>query len=295
MQERIEEFMNFLNVEKGFSPNTYLAYSCDLRQFEDFLKKRGESSFSLVTDNLLFSFQLHLKNKGLTTSSVSRKLAAIKSFYHFLTSEGHITSDPTLGLESPKLTQRLPNVLTVSEVELLLSQPDLSKPAGVRDNAMLEVLYASGIRVSELVCLNLFDLNLNVGYLKCVGKGRKERIVPLGKKAIESLNRYLKMSRPNLVKGGGTEDLFVNQRGGRLSRVGFWKILKKYTLKAGIAKTLTPHTLRHSFATHLLEGGADLRSVQEMLGHTNISTTQIYTHLSRGRLKEVYKSAHPRA
>ena len=186
-------------------------------------------------------------------------------------------------------------MLTVSEVELLLSQPDLSKPAGVRDNAMLEVLYASGIRVSELVCLNLFDLNLNVGYLKCVGKGRKERIVPLGKKAIESLNRYLKMSRPNLVKGGGTEDLFVNQRGGRLSRVGFWKILKKYTLKAGIAKTLTPHTLRHSFATHLLEGGADLRSVQEMLGHTNISTTQIYTHLSRGRLKEVYKSAHPRA
>jgi integrase/recombinase XerD len=241
------------------------------------------------------SYLLHLQTQGKATATIARRLAALKAFYQFLVREKRIKNDPTANLESPKLEKRLPKVLTVSEVERLLGQPDLVQPAGIRDRAMLELLYATGIRVSELVSLSLADVSLDMGYIKCEGKGSKERIVPLGTIAIRSCREYLQAARAKLVKERPESALFVNHHGHRLTRQGFWKIVKKYAHDARVDKEITPHTLRHSFATHLLENGADLRSVQEMLGHADISTTQIYTHVTRGHLKEVYARTHPRA
>ncbi len=235
-----------------------------------------------------------LQLKGLSSATVSRHLASLRSFYKFLVREEMAPKDPTVDLESPKHPQKLPRVLTTEEVDLLLGQPGIGDPAGLRDKAMFELLYATGIRVSELVSLNLDQVHIDNGFIRCFGKGEKERIVPMGDIAVRYLREYLARGRSKLIREN-TPSFFVNQRGRRLTRQGFWKIIKKYARQAGITKDVTPHTLRHSFATHLLENGADIRSVQAMLGHADISTTQIYTHLTKNKLKEIYDHTHPRA
>jgi integrase/recombinase XerD len=222
-------------------------------------------------------------------------MASIRSFYNFLFQERRVMENPAADLSSPKIEKKLPRVLTTAEVDLLLEQPDLQQVGGLRDKAMLEVIYATGVRVSELISLNTLDINLEAGFLRCTGKGSKERIIPLGSVAVHHLNTYLKAGRPKLVRERSEPALFLNLQGRRLTRQGFWKILKKYARQAGITKEITPHTIRHSFATHLLENGADLRSVQEMLGHADISTTQIYTQVTQRRLRDIYNKTHPRA
>ncbi|HHU50832.1 MAG TPA: site-specific tyrosine recombinase XerD [Firmicutes bacterium] len=299
MYSYLQNFINYLSVERGLAPNTLESYGRDLNQYLTYLKEKkglkNAEELSTTTQATVAGYLLNLQAKGRATSTISRSLAAIKSFYHFLAREMIIPKDPTANLEAPKQEKRLPKVLSVESVLKLLEQPDLKTPAGIRDRAMLEVLYATGLRVSELVSLRLTDLNLEEGYIRCLGKGSKERIIPLGSVAVKYLQFYLNHARKFLAATPGEETLFLNHHGRGLTRQGFWKIIKKYAEKLGIADRITPHTLRHSFATHLLENGADLRAVQEMLGHVDISTTQIYTHLTRGRLKEVYDKAHPRA
>lgn len=296
MNEWIAEFVNYLAVERGLAVNTLESYGRDLRQFAQYLdsQPRG-AAFDKATRSVILGYLLAMQRQGKATATIARRLAALKAFYQYLLRENQITDDPTADLESPKLQRRLPKVLTVREVEEILRQPDTSVSAGKRDKAMLELLYATGIRVSELVSLNLGDVNLDQGYLRCIGKGDKERLVPIGSMAISCLKDYIQSGRPKLLRDPRERCLFANHHGHRLTRQGFWKIVKKYAMEANISKEITPHTLRHSFATHLLENGADLRSVQEMLGHADISTTQIYTHLTQTRLKEVYAKAHPRA
>lgn len=295
MKKLIHEFINYLSVERGLAVNTLESYGRDLRQYSQYLQRDDDSDLDSVSRGTILNYLLHLQTQGKATATIARRLAALKAFYQFLVREKMIKNDPTANLESPKLEKRLPKVLTVAEVERLLAQPSGSEPSGIRDRAMLELLYATGLRVSELVSLDLADVNLETGYIKCSGKGSKERIVPLGSLAIISCREFLSHARGRLVKEQSEKALFVNHHGHRLTRQGFWKIVKRYADEAGIEKEITPHTLRHSFATHLLENGADLRSVQEMLGHADISTTQIYTHVTKGRLKEVYARAHPRA
>lgn len=294
MNNLIHEFINYLSVERGLAMNTLESYGRDLRQYSQFLEE-DQSHLDAVSRNTILNYLLFLEQQGKATATIARRLAALKAFYQFLVREKRIKSDPTANLESPKLEKRLPRVLTVNEVERLLAQPDHAQPAGMRDRAMLELLYATGIRVSELVSLNIGDTNLEARYIRCAGKGSKERIVPLGSLAVQSVGEYLEHGRAKLVKDRSEAALFVNHHGHRLTRQGFWKIVKKYADDARIEKEITPHTLRHSFATHLLDNGADLRSVQEMLGHADISTTQIYTHVTKGRLREVYARTHPRA
>ncbi|HYG60294.1 MAG TPA: site-specific tyrosine recombinase XerD [Symbiobacteriaceae bacterium] len=294
MKKLIHEFINYLSVERGLAMNTLESYGRDLRQYSEFLES-DESELDSVSRATIVNYLLYLQSQGKATATIARRLAALKAFYQFLVREKRIHQDPTANLESPKLEKRLPKVLSVQEVERLLGQPDPAQPAGIRDRAMLELLYATGIRVSELVSMDVTDVNLDMGYVKCSGKGSKERIVPLGSLAIQSCRDYLGGARARLVRDREEPALFVNHHGHRLTRQGFWKIVKKYADDAKIEKEITPHTLRHSFATHLLENGADLRSVQEMLGHADISTTQIYTQVTKGRLKEVYAKAHPRA
>ncbi len=295
MKSLVEEFIHYLAVERGLADNTLDSYNRDLKQFLGFLEKEKVKDVQKATRNMVMGYLLFLQKRGRATATVSRHLAALKSFYHFLLKEKYIEKDPTANLESPKLEKKLPRVLAVTEVETLLSQPRGSEPAGLRDKAMLELLYATGIRVTELIQLDVNHINVDMGYIRCFGKGSKERIVPVGSFARRCVDEYLLKVRAKLVKTKSEQALFVNQHGRRLTRQGFWKIIKKYAKRAGIAKEITPHTLRHSFATHLLENGADLRSVQEMLGHADITTTQIYTHLTKGRLREVYAKSHPRA
>lgn len=295
LEEQLINFLEFLSVERGLSNNTIESYQRDLKNYIAYLKLQKIDDLDKTTRTVVVSYLLLMQRKGKASSSISRACAAIKSFYHFLSLERKIKNDPTLNIETPKFEHRLPRVLTLKEIEALLSQPDISKSIGLRDRAMLELLYASGMRVSELISLNVDDVNMDMGFVKCTGKGSKERILPVGSIALDYLKRYLTEARPELIKNNDTKKLFVNNQGKKLTRQGFWKILKKHTLKAGINKHITPHTLRHSFATHLLENGADLRSVQEMLGHADISTTQIYTHLTKSKIKEVYDKAHPRA
>lgn len=293
LSDYISEFANYLSVERGLAQNTLESYERDLRQFEGFLKERSISIPDVAQTNIV-DYLLHLKRKGRASSTVSRTLASIRAFYGFMWQEKYIKTNPASNLDSPRQEKHLPKVLSVAEVERLLEMADTRTPAGQRDKAMLEVLYATGLRVSELIALDISDVDLEFGYVRCIGKGSKERIVPLGTKAIEALRQYITHGRVKLQKGVGGHKLFVNQRGRGLTRQGFWKILKKYARMAGIKGEVTPHTIRHSFATHLLENGADLRAVQEMLGHSDISTTQVYTHVTRKRLKEVLASAHPR-
>ncbi|GMA52458.1 tyrosine recombinase XerD [Alicyclobacillus contaminans] len=295
MDEWIARFIDYLAVERGLSANTLQSYQRDLCAFERYLQRTAQHGLIQAKRMEILGYLGHLKAMGRANTTVSRNLASLRSFYHYLLREEVLGTDPTLQIETPKVEKRLPKVLTVDEVERLLDAPDWKTPAGARDKAMLELLYATGIRVSELVSLRVDDVNLSAGFLRCIGKGAKERIIPIGEYAQQTLLHYLQFGRSKLCREPESGALFLNHHGQQMSRQGFWKILKKYADTASIHKHITPHTLRHSFATHLLERGADLRAVQEMLGHADISTTQIYTHVTRARMKEVYMQAHPRA
>jgi integrase/recombinase XerD len=291
----ISSFLTHVRVEKGLSSNTVSAYRRDLVKFAEFARKRKLSLEAVSRDDLV-DFLATLYRQNLDSKSVARHLVTLRNFFRFAQVQEHIAEDPSINLESPKIRRSLPGYLRLEEVERLLSQPDVKTPLGLRDRAMLEVLYSTGLRVSELIGLRVTDLDTKVGCVRCIGKGDKERIVPVGKKALAIVERYLRDARPKLLgKAPGSPALFVNRRGAPLSRVGVWKILSAYGRRAGMRVALTPHMLRHSFATHLLERGADLRSVQLMLGHADISTTQIYTHVVEERLKQIYKAHHPRA
>lgn len=295
MQELIESFLSYLAVERGLSKNTIISYRRDLKKYIKFIEDSQINSLSATSRKNISDFMFSLKDKGLSATSIARNLVAIKVFYRFLVRERILKVDPSGLLDSPKLWKKIPDTLSVQEVEALLAATNLRKIQGIRDRAILELLYATGLRVSEAVNLKIQDVNLEVGFLRCIGKGSKERIVPLGKKAIIAIKRYLDEARPKLVKNSfGDSVLFLSRLGKKISRQSFWKLIKYYARKARIKKVIRPHTLRHSFATHLLERGADLRSVQEMLGHADISTTQIYTHIDKNRLKLIHKTFHPR-
>ncbi|MBW1806193.1 MAG: site-specific tyrosine recombinase XerD [Deltaproteobacteria bacterium] len=288
----IDQFINHLRVERGLADNSIQSYSRDLIRFFNFLDRKGLSPLDVTRDHIT-DYTASLGGE-LSVRSIARGLSALKMFFRFLTAEGKIEDSPARLLESMKLPRKLPEVLTRDEVDLLLSQPDGSTSLGQRDKAMLELLYATGLRVSELIGLNIIGINLEAGYVRTMGKGSKERMVPMGERAMEALQSYMFEGRKGLLKGMNSRFIFLNSRGKALSRQGFWKIIKRYGIIAGIRKRITPHILRHSFASHLLEGGADLRSVQIMLGHADISTTQIYTHITRERLKQVHEKYHPR-
>jgi len=291
----ISSFLTHAKVEKGLSPNTVSAYRRDLMKFCEFAQKRKRTLEAASRDDLV-DFLAGLYRQHLESKSVARHLVSLRNFFRFAQIQELISADPTINLESPKIRRSLPGYLRLEEVEKLLAQPDAKTPLGSRDRAMLEVLYSTGLRVSELVGLRVSDLDTKVGCVRCIGKGDKERIVPIGKKALGMVERYLGDARPKMLgKFAGSPTLFVNRRGKPLSRVGVWKILSAYGRRAGLRVALTPHMLRHRFATHLMERGADLRSVQLMLGHADISTTQIYTHVVEERLKQIYKAHHPRA
>jgi integrase/recombinase XerD len=291
----ISSFLTHIRVEKGLASNTVSAYHRDLAKFSEFAQKRKISLETATRDDLV-DFLAGLYRQKLESKSVARHLVSLRNFFRFAQIQELIPADPSVNLESPKIRRSLPGYLRLDEVERLLEQPDAKTPLGLRDRAMLEILYSAGLRVSELIGLRVTDLDTKVGCVRCIGKGDKERIVPVGKKALGMVEKYLRDSRPKLLgKVAGIPTLFVNRRGRPLSRVGVWKILSAYGRRAGLRIALTPHMLRHSFATHLLERGADLRSVQLMLGHADISTTQIYTHVVEERLKQIYKAHHPRA
>ena len=293
----IAGFLTHVQVEKGLASNTLSAYRADLTKFEQFAKKRKLALEAVQQDHLV-DFLAGLYRQKLESKTVARHLVSLRNFFRYAQVQEFITDDPTAHLESPKIRRSLPGYLRLEDVEKLLEQPDQKTALGLRDRAMLEVLYSTGLRVSELTGLRVADLDTKVGCVRCIGKGDKERIVPVGRKALGIVERYLRDGRPELVKaarGQAGAFLFVNRRGSRISRVGVWKILSAYGRRAGLRVPLTPHMLRHSFATHLLERGADLRSVQLMLGHSDISTTQIYTHVVEERLKQIYKAHHPRA
>ena len=293
MKQRIEEFLQFLTVEKGLSKNTIQAYQADLRDFLNFLSQKGINSCSEVNYPILVSYIEQLRKNGFSSYSIARKISTIRSFFKFLSGQKYIKEDPTMILESFKRERNLPFVLSVSQINSILENIDTTKPMNLRDRALLELLYATGIRVSEIADLKIENIDIEVGYARVFGKGSKERIVPVGKHAKKWLKKYLENVRPNLSKGAVGNYVFLNRGGKKLSRQSIWKMIKKYGRKSAISQ-ISPHTFRHSFATHLLEGGADLRSVQEMLGHVDISTTQIYTQLNRKRLKEIHKKYHPR-
>lgn len=295
MDRMLKEYIYYVSVEKGLAKNTLESYNRDLRGYISYLQQSGISAMEDSSRNNIVGYLLNLKQSGKSTSTLSRNLSSIRSFYSYLFQENQLAENPALDFESPKIDKKLPRVLSLQEMELLLDQPDQLHVTGVRDKAMLEVIYATGIRVSELISLDTGDINSEAGFIRCLGKGSRERIIPLGSIAVRNLERYLADGRPKLVRQKGEDALFVNQHGKRLTRQGFWKILKQYARTAGISKEITPHTMRHSFATHLLENGADLRSVQEMLGHADISTTQIYTQVTKRKLRDVYEKAHPRA
>lgn len=294
MQEFLDTFLSYLSVERGLSRNTIISYQEDINAYMAFLKAMHTASLTATKRSDISDFMLSQKDKGLSANSVARRLAAIKAFYKFLVRERVIRDDPSSLIDSPKLWKKIPDTLSANEVEALLAQPNIRDKQGIRDKAILEALYATGMRVSEAAGLKKDNVNLEVGFLRCYGKGNKERIIPLGRKAISSLKRYISESRPKLLKNKQSEYLFLNRFGKRISRQSLWKIIKRYARQARIKKPIRPHILRHSFATHLLERGADLRSVQEMLGHANISTTQIYTHVSKERLKAIHRMFHPR-
>jgi integrase/recombinase XerD len=295
MEQHIEDYLDYLGLERGLAENTLESYARDLRQFSRFVSAHCAKSWENLDRGQILLYLDSLRRQGKSAATVSRSLASIRSFFRFLNREGTLAADPAAHLDTPKIAKRLPRVLSTAEVETLLSRPTLSTPSALRDRAMLEVLYATGIRVSELVSLQVADVNLSAGFIKCTGKGGKERLVPLGSVAIKAVDSYLAMGRPRLIRSREVRALFVNHHGRQMTRQGFWKLLKKRVGETGMEADVSPHTLRHSFATHLLENGADLRAVQEMLGHADISTTQIYTHVTRTRLREIYDKAHPRA
>ena len=294
MEQLLDQFLHYLIVEKGLSRNTIEAYSHGLTRFLNYLREKRVQEVQEVGKFHIRGFLLALRGKNLNTKSIVRNLVAIRTFFRFLIQEGVLESNPVEELESPKVAKTLPEILTLKEIEQILEQPNLQTPLGTRDRAMLEMLYATGMRVSELTQLPIHQVNLEGGYVLLYGKGSKERIVPLGTEAMKWVTVYLKTARGILSKGKESPSLFINRSGKGMSRQRLWKSLKDYAQRAGLRKRITPHLLRHSFASHLLERGADLRSVQMMLGHADISTTQIYTHVTGERLKKVHKQYHPR-
>lgn len=289
-----ESFLTHVLVERGLARHTVDAYARDLTDFLAFARRHRANRAADIHRATITLYLLALRRRGMASTSVARRLAAIRGWTGFLLRENLIDDDPALDLTPARAPRRLPAVLTVEEVERLLAQPRGPGPLALRDRAILELLYAAGLRVSELVALDVGDVHLGTEYVRCLGKGSKERIVPIGTPAVRAIQRYLSAARPALARGRAPAALFLNRRGQRLSRQGVWILLQAYARTAGIRRHIGPHTLRHSFATHLLDGGADLRAVQEMLGHASIATTQRYTHLTRSRLREVYRRAHPR-
>jgi integrase/recombinase XerD len=290
----IDQFLNYLLVEKGLSQKTLEAYSRDIIRYRNFLAENKSTAFSEQDTPLILKHLIHLRKAGLAARSRARHLVAIRGFYRFLVQEKILRKDPARLVDLPKSGLKLPQVLSRAEMELLLKAPDTAKPVGIRDAAMLELLYAAGLRVSELVKLKIQDVNLEAGFVRIFGKGSKERIVPIGSHAREKINTYLKTARSRRLTHRSSPYLFIARAGKPMTRQGFWKLLRRYALIAGLTKKITPHSLRHSFASHLLEGGADLRAVQIMLGHVDISTTQIYTHVTREHLKKLHQKFHPR-
>ena len=290
----VQLFLDFIRVEKGLAANSVMSYGRDLAEFAAYLKRQGKV-LGEAGRNDVRDFLATLYRRGLSARSVARHLVSLRNLHRFLAREGRISEDPTAEIEAPRLEHSLPRYLSLEEVEQLLAQPDPTTALGQRDKAMLELLYATGMRVSELVRVCAGDFDMNLGILRCLGKGNKERLIPVGKSALAAVEVYIRQGRLILARKRNPPWLFLNGRGGPLSRVGFWKILGGYGRRAGLATRLTPHLVRHSFATHLLERGADLRSIQLMLGHSDISTTQIYTHVLKERLKQIYLAHHPRA
>ncbi|MDL1963901.1 MAG: site-specific tyrosine recombinase XerD [Deltaproteobacteria bacterium] len=290
----VDQYLNYLLIERGLSKNTIESYSSDLTRYLDFLKKKRIHTINDADATAILKHLISLRNTGLGARSRARHLVTLRGFYRFLVEEKVIKNDPTRIIDLPKSGLRLPDVLSFEEVERLLNTPDINKPTGARDAAMIEVLYAAGLRVSELVNLKVHDVNLEACFVRVFGKGSKERVIPIGLYAKEKVDYYIKTFRSKLLKNVASPYLFVARAGKPMTRQGFWKLLRKYGQKAGIIRKIKPHSLRHSFASHLLEGGADLRSVQIMLGHVDISTTQIYTHVVREHLKKIHEKFHPR-
>jgi len=289
LKEKLDDFLSFIRYEKGLSENTFLAYKNDIFNFIKFL---NEHKIAEVTEDTIMDFIFALKNKNYSTLSIARMLVAIKNYYKFLVNEKVLSVSPFENMDSFKVRKKIPEVLTEKDIENLLNQPDISTKEGIRDKAILELLYSAGIRVSELVNMELTDINLDEKILRCFGKGKKERLVPVGDYVVEAIKNYLKIRQK--ISDKFSNFLFITRLGKKFTRAGIWKMIKMYAKKAGIIKNVYPHIFRHSFATHLLKGGADLRSVQEMLGHSDISTTQIYTHVDRSHLKNIHKKFHPR-
>jgi integrase/recombinase XerD len=296
MQAQIEEFLRFVAVEKGYSSHTVAAYRNDLTQFLTYLAGEDVFSWQDVGREHIFGYVLYLKRREYAPSTVGRKVAAVKSYFHFLVADGILRDDPTAAVDSPSVDRHLPHPLSREEVARLLAEPARSNTAkGARDRALLELMYATGMRASEVIQLELDAVDLEAGTVRCVGKGDKERILPLYERAREALQAYIEGNRPRLLRGRDETALFVNHRGRRLTRQGLWLIVKEYAAAVGIERDITPHTLRHSFATHMLDGGAGLRELQQLLGHSNVSSTQVYTKVSTRRKREAYDKAHPRA
>jgi len=295
MKKLLEQFLNHLSIEAGLSSNTIESYRRDLVRYVKFLKERKVDSLNQITEEHITGLIALLSRMGLAASSISRNISSIRSFHKFLVREGYSDSDPAGALDSPKLWRKLPIVLDVEEMKKLLKQPKGSDPLSLRDKAILEFLYATGVRISELIGLKTKNLLMEIKLVRVMGKRQKERIVPIGRIAIRIVKKYLKEARPQIANQDSEDFLFLNHRGRHFSRMGLWKILRKYVNQAGIKKKISPHTIRHSFATHLMDGGADLRAVQEMLGHADISTTQIYTQLDREYLKSEHTHYHPRS
>ena len=295
MQHLVDAFLDYLTVERGLAENTRLAYRMDLAQFVEFIQRRGIGQMNRVQRQHITDFLMDRRKHDVSARSLARQLSTLRMFCRFLVREKLLADDPTQSVDSPRLWRTLPNVLTYNEVERLLGAPPPRTRLGLRDRAMLEFMYATGLRVSEVAKISLGDVNFEAGFLRIVGKGSKERIVPVGKQAAACIRRYLQEARPSFARRGQRGEIFLSTRGGPLNRKTIWHLIKKYARAAGITKCITPHTLRHSFATHLLDNGADLRIIQEMLGHADISTTQIYTHVDQKRLKETHFRFHPRS
>ena len=294
MEREIREFIAFMHNTKRTSYNTEVSYQRDLKKVSAFLKERGVEEFALASEGDLEDYVHYMGEENFASSTISRSIASLRALYHFLHKEGRIERDISEGLHAPKVEKKVPEILTIQEVTRLLEQPDKSTPKGLRDAAMLELLYATGMRVSELIHLEVKDLNLRLSYVTCQ-EGSRERVIPIGHVSRDVLERYLKESRPVFVRNADEKMLFTNCSGTPISRQGFWKVLKSYAEEAGIGRDITPHTLRHSFAVHMLQNGADVRAVQEMLGHSDISTTQIYLNMNMVRMRDVYMNAHPRS
>lgn len=294
MKELLEKYLNYLLIERGVAQNTLEAYGRDLRRFVLIVQEKGFTDLRQVMPEVVIEYLVRIKDEGLSANSMNRSLAALRGFYKYLLQEKLIEQTPLANIDLAKVWMRLPDTISREEMNLILAQPGVQTAAALRDSAMLELLYATGIRVSELIGLTMNSINWQVGFLVVMGKGAKERIVPIGKTAYDCTKLYVEQARPQLMQGKSTDILFLNRFGGKFTRQGFWKMVVRYAKKSGLQKKVHPHTFRHSFASHLLEGGADLRTVQVMLGHADISTTQIYTHITRDRLKEIHQKYHPR-